>query len=579
MKGNSGGLAVDENGIFVGVPSAVFSNYEDQQIGVIIAGKRVQEWFYASKKIIEGLLFSPPEIVTAQPGIITTLKVKKLSPTSVQLDWEEPVSSTPIDRYALTRDTKDVFSEDYDSIKKFPNYTETSNNKISSVVSELDPKKTYYFSVVAIDENDHFGSAWFYPGISIDLASGEVGRFFSDVSLKHPHLQAIGFLKDTYTISGYPDGTFRSQNTIQRAELMKIVTLGKDIYVKPEDYNNCFADVKDEWFAPYVCYAKEQGWVKGYTDNTFKPGQEVNFAEAMKIIQEIYEMPLDKVNTTVKLPDSFQNQWFTPYFNLAAEFRILPENFTPVIPSDKISRADAAEYLYRTMLLYEYRNQYSPEKWRDSDNNVIDVPAFSGIVDGVTYSKEFKMDEKITPSEETITKKCVLSKAKDCFLVKDEDDTTVEIQLDQNSLSVLSENMKALKKPILYSEPYSFLSDYNRVQYFRAIAPFEVKEEIGTISFYDGIQYFQHLGNEVLQTRHFGKQDVMKIKIFRRMRGRIFFEGQERAIYLETEGIQYLAKDLGPVKQELTITMKTQANDVILTIQSVQELTQRKKAQ
>lgn len=49
---------------------------------------------------------------------------------------------------------------------------------------------------------------------------------------------------------------------------------------KTEDenlYENCFEDVEDEWFAPYVCYAKEKGWVTGYPDGTFKPENNVKF--------------------------------------------------------------------------------------------------------------------------------------------------------------------------------------------------------------------------------------------------------------------------------------------------------------
>ena len=57
----------------------------------------------------------------------------------------------------------------------------------------------------------------------------------------------------------------------------------------PNVYNNCFEDVTTEWYAKYVCYAKEEGLVEGYSGNYFKPGDNIMRAEAVKIVSEAYK--------------------------------------------------------------------------------------------------------------------------------------------------------------------------------------------------------------------------------------------------------------------------------------------------
>ncbi|MBA4336394.1 hypothetical protein C0416_01285 [bacterium] len=53
---------------------------------------------------------------------------------------------------------------------------------------------------------------------------------------------------------------------------------------RAEDYVNPFKDVDDTaWYFPYVQTAVDSGFVKGYPDGTFKPAQVVNRAEALKI--------------------------------------------------------------------------------------------------------------------------------------------------------------------------------------------------------------------------------------------------------------------------------------------------------
>jgi hypothetical protein len=50
-----------------------------------------------------------------------------------------------------------------------------------------------------------------------------IPKIFEDVSIFHPFATFIGWLKDNGVTSGYPDGTFRPDNFISRAEMAKML--------------------------------------------------------------------------------------------------------------------------------------------------------------------------------------------------------------------------------------------------------------------------------------------------------------------------------------------------------------------
>lgn len=134
----------------------------------------------------------------------------------------------------------------------------------------------------------------------IEPRDGEVSRTFSDVPLvprpqesatrrEHRRIITAAIKKDI--VEGYPDGTFRPHNPINRAEALKILLrsanasrilaeFGDDAFTLRQ-----FPDVPEtSWFAPFVAQAQLLGLIEGYPDGTFRPGQWITRAEAAKII-------------------------------------------------------------------------------------------------------------------------------------------------------------------------------------------------------------------------------------------------------------------------------------------------------
>lgn len=164
----------------------------------------------------------------------------------------------------------------------------------------------------------------------------------------HPNFDAIDYLYANEIVEGYPDGTFKADHYLTRAELMKILVLGADYDPSVEDYNNCFPDVTDEWFAPYVCFAEDMDWVEGYEDGNFKPGEMVLKVEAIKMLLEIFKVNIEPAieNPYVDLP---MNEWYTPYILTAQNLGLLEEE-TNYFPGYSITRGQVSENLYRVLM-------------------------------------------------------------------------------------------------------------------------------------------------------------------------------------------------------------------------------------
>ena len=103
---------------------------------------------------------------------------------------------------------------------------------------------------------------------------------FSDVPGTHALNTAISTIANAGIINGYPDGTFRPDNTITRAEFASI--LSKFVEVTGEEVS--FSDVSGHWAESVIADIAAAGWINGYEDGTFRPDGLITRAEAVKIL-------------------------------------------------------------------------------------------------------------------------------------------------------------------------------------------------------------------------------------------------------------------------------------------------------
>ena len=87
-------------------------------------------------------------------------------------------------------------------------------------------------------------------------------------------------------LRGYPDGTFRPERNITRAEAAVIFSklLGADESITAR-LSDTYSDMKDDhWAAWAIKYASDLGLFVGYPDGTFKPDQNITRAEFATVV-------------------------------------------------------------------------------------------------------------------------------------------------------------------------------------------------------------------------------------------------------------------------------------------------------
>jgi hypothetical protein len=135
---------------------------------------------------------------------------------------------------------------------------------------------------------------------------------FTDIPADHPNATALSYLKGNHIMGGYPDGSFGPDKSINRAELIKTIIAVVGMPQSTDAMKSCFFDVKDEWFAPYVCFAKTKNWVSGYGNGTFGPANNVTRAEAIKMIVSASGMQLE-ATPYGSLASLSPNLWYAKY--------------------------------------------------------------------------------------------------------------------------------------------------------------------------------------------------------------------------------------------------------------------------
>ncbi len=112
---------------------------------------------------------------------------------------------------------------------------------------------------------------------------------FSDVEAGSVVETAVVKLVDKGIISGYPDGTFKPEGAITRAEFAAVITRFKGIADSaPAGAVTGFADLDADagaaWAKPYVKAAVDAGIINGFNDGTFRAGESVTYEQAIKMI-------------------------------------------------------------------------------------------------------------------------------------------------------------------------------------------------------------------------------------------------------------------------------------------------------
>ncbi len=133
---------------------------------------------------------------------------------------------------------------------------------------------------------------------------------FSDVAYTAWYNNAVSTTANAGIIAGYPDGTFLPNNYITRAEFATIAArFLSGEYVGPD----LFTDISGHWAAEYINRAANAGWINGYPDGSFRPNAYITRAEAMTLVNSMLgRMPHKDhmLENMVKWPDNPEAAWY-----------------------------------------------------------------------------------------------------------------------------------------------------------------------------------------------------------------------------------------------------------------------------
>ncbi|WP_051403507.1 S-layer homology domain-containing protein, partial [Schnuerera ultunensis] len=191
----------------------------------------------------------------------------------------------------------------------------------------------------------------FKKGISLLLVAAMIlplGTFaFGEETdiLGHWAKEEIQYLIGKEVVSGYSDGNFRPDQSITRAEFIKIIN---NIFGYSEKAEAKFGDVKEgDWFYDEIRKATKAGYIGGYNDGTIKPNNPITRQEVSKIMGMVFDLDETKSKSANNFADSSKiGDWAKGYVSILKDKGYISgysdNTFRPTNP---ITRAEAVKII------------------------------------------------------------------------------------------------------------------------------------------------------------------------------------------------------------------------------------------
>jgi hypothetical protein len=174
---------------------------------------------------------------------------------------------------------------------------------------------------------------------------------FSDVSGDYWARTSIEHSGTVGLVEGYPDGTFRPERALSRAELATLLVRAKGVTLPTAD-KSVFPDVsRSHWAARYVAAAEEMGLVKGYPDGTFRPNQKISRAEGIMVLARFEGLTDPERGELIYPPysDVPLDHWAVGMINSAKDAQFLDYvKGDQLKPREDFPRAEAVYILSKT---------------------------------------------------------------------------------------------------------------------------------------------------------------------------------------------------------------------------------------
>ncbi|GEM_PF-5139682 len=195
----------------------------------------------------------------------------------------------------------------------------------------------------------------------IVLPAVALGANFSDVPETYKHTFAVQALKDAGIVSGYPDGTFKPDQTVSRSEAVAIILKAAGITAEKTSAKLPFTDVPETaWYFPMIQKGVALEKLKGYPDKTFRPDNPVTLPEALAMTVSFYRVGVKKVDVGEVIYGGLDvKAWYAKQAQFAKNKNLIEPDENGYIDAVKpLTRGELAELIYRMRIFQQTQRPF-----------------------------------------------------------------------------------------------------------------------------------------------------------------------------------------------------------------------------
>ena len=173
---------------------------------------------------------------------------------------------------------------------------------------------------------------------------------FDDVDTENYAYTPIYNLKQKGMIDGYDNNEFRPQGAITRAEFIKMTVNALGL-TEDTSANLTFKDKEQiqDWAVPYIQTAVQSGLIHGYLDGTLHPNQSITRAEMVKILVAAANLSINENYTLSYTDTDMIPAWALPYVKAASENGLINGYDGRFASDEHATRAQVATVLDRML--------------------------------------------------------------------------------------------------------------------------------------------------------------------------------------------------------------------------------------
>ncbi|HFR4181094.1 S-layer homology domain-containing protein [Bacillus cereus] len=181
--------------------------------------------------------------------------------------------------------------------------------------------------------------------------------------------QSVNYLVDKQVLIGYPDGTFGSNVTLDRASAATIITKALGIEIDPKAKPS-FTDSQDHWGAPYIAAAEKAGIIKGEGNGIFNPTGKVTRAAMATMLVNAYKLQSTAHDNGQSKFEDLKGHWGEKYANILIDLKISNGTDNGWQPNRFITRAEAAQLTAKTDMFSKEIKDKLREKVNSKDMDI-----------------------------------------------------------------------------------------------------------------------------------------------------------------------------------------------------------------